>query len=231
MILSRTPTVASFWRTPPELILMTSTPAGSGTITPWLQVMDVNGSGNLVRDDLEWHTRPAVHVGDYTDVLSEDLDGDGFAEVITARILPDSGRQAPILLECWRPVRGRPGYLAVGRQRNPADHEQVPGPGTPPCDPRHLLDEEATGDGAATDSSLVLKLFTVDHGFTEIGSQSMVRGGNWNVGFGDFNGDGLDDLLRCSLLFTRASRATIRSTWRPRNSTRRQGRSHGSLTC
>ena len=185
-----------------ELILMTSSPGPSGTITPWLQVIDVNGAGDLVRDDWNGAAGRPFNVGEYADVLSEDLDGDGLAEVITARIIPDSGRQAPILLECWHPVRSRPGYSWQWASRETLQTTNKYRSTVRLHAIRAIYStKKQLAMVAATDSSIVLKLYDVNHGFTEIGSQSMVRGNNWTVGFGDFNGDGLDDLLRCSLLF------------------------------
>ena len=185
-----------------ELILMTSNPGPSGTITPWLQVVDVNGTGGLVRDD--WNGTPGnpFSPGEYTDVLSDDFDGDGFAEVITARILPDGGRQAPILLECWRPVRGKPGYTWQWASRETLQTTNKYRSSVRLHAIRAIFStKKQLALVGATDSSLVLTLYALDHGFTQIGSQSMVRGNVWSVGFGDFNGDGLDDLLRCSILY------------------------------
>ena len=187
-----------------ELIMMTNAKDGSGTTIPWLQAIDVDGTGKLVANDWNGVTGRPLVVGEYIDIISDDFDADGSAEVITARILSDSGRQAPILLECWRPVRGKPGYTWQW-----ADRETLQTTNKYRSTVRlHAIraiysTKKQLAMVAATDSSLVIKTYAIDHGITEIGTQSMTRGNQWDIGFGDFNGDGLDDLLRISLLFDR----------------------------
>jgi hypothetical protein len=181
-----------------EMILMTDARGDSGKTVPSLQVIDVDSSGQLVGNDWGGAPAGAFASGSYADIISDDFDGDGSAEVVTGRVTTTGG----LVLECWKPARVRPGNTWQWVQTGTliTSHTSVGGYRFRSARLEYSTRKQLIVMGIPRDS-VVLKVYSFDHGITELGMQAFRPCQLWDVGFGDFDGDGLDEFIRIAARF------------------------------
>jgi hypothetical protein len=185
-----------------ELVLMTDSVLGAGSRAPAVKVVDVNGTGQLVGDDRKGIMAIPFDGGMYADAISDDFDGDGAAEIITAQIYPTGGPSSPLLIERWRPARQKPGYTWQW-----ADRETLLTSSTYNGWIRlHSVHLDYTTDKqlvvcGTIDAAVMVSTYSMKDHISLIGSQYYDGGGISDYGFGDFDGDGLHELLRVAASF------------------------------
>ncbi len=180
-----------------EIISLTDTATGASSKIPALRVLDVNGAGQLVADGRHGFPSAPFSTSMISDCISEDFDGDGFAEIVVARIYPFDprrrrygGHRTPAAGEAkTRDTHGN------GRNGKRSPRTTSNGPirlmaARLDFSPKKLV--VASTDGPIT----TLTVYSGTGRLTQVMYQMFDTAEFSDLAFGDFNGDGIDDLIR-----------------------------------
>jgi len=181
-----------------EIISLTDSATGPSTRIPALRVLDVNAAKQLVADGRQMFPSATFSTDMYSDCIAEDFDGDGYAEIVVARVLPfTAGSSGAVVLERIRPGRQKPGYTWEWTQRetllttyNANGPLKLMAARLTYSPTRYLVVVSINGTGTR------LTVYSGTGPFTQVMYQSFDTGAMSELSFGDFNGDGIDDLIR-----------------------------------